>query len=107
MDRIRSECPGVEWVHNFAVLRPYDYLDVFQPKDMNTVFKVATIIRTFAHAHTEIWAAKQWKAEKGRFCVPDVIILGRQEKLRDFSRDCLKHCPQHLDNGAGVVTFFR
>lgn len=64
MDRIRSECPEVEWVHNFALLGPYDYLDVFRAEDMNTAFKVATIVRTFGHAHTEIWAAAEWKAFK-------------------------------------------
>jgi uncharacterized protein with GYD domain len=64
MDRVRSECPGVEWVHNFAVLGPYDYVDVFRSDDMETAFKVATIIRTFGHAHTEVWAATEWKAFK-------------------------------------------
>jgi uncharacterized protein with GYD domain len=64
MDRIRSECPQVEWVHNFAVLGPYDYLDIFRAPDLDTAFKVATLVRTFGHAHTEVWAATEWKAFK-------------------------------------------
>ena len=64
MDRIRSECPQVEWVHNFAVLGPYDYLDIFQAEDIDMAFKVATIVRTFGHANTEVWTATEWKAFK-------------------------------------------
>jgi uncharacterized protein with GYD domain len=64
MERIRSECPQVEWVHNFAILGPYDYLDIFSAPDMDTAFKVATIVRTFGHANTEVWAASEWKAFK-------------------------------------------
>jgi uncharacterized protein with GYD domain len=64
MDSIRSQCPEVEWVHNFALLGPYDYLDVFRARDMDTAFKVATIVRTFGHAHTEIWGATEWAAFK-------------------------------------------
>lgn len=64
MTRIRSECPQVEWVHNYAVLGPCDYLDVFRAPDMDAAFKVAAIIRSFGHAHTEVWPAKEWGAFK-------------------------------------------
>jgi hypothetical protein len=63
MEHIRSECPQVEWLHNFAILGPCDYLDIFRAPDTDTAMKVATIIRTFAHAYTEIWTATEW----GRF----------------------------------------
>lgn len=64
MDRVRSTCPGVEWVGNYAVLGPYDYVDIFRAPDVETATKVATIIRTFGHAHTEVWAATEWQRYK-------------------------------------------
>jgi len=64
-ERIKSECPGLNWVHNFAVLGPYDYLDVFQAPDYETAFKASTIVRSFGHAYTEVWSAVEWKSYKG------------------------------------------
>lgn len=40
---------------------PADYLDIFAAPDNATATKVATIIRTFGHATTEIWAATEWE----------------------------------------------
>ena len=61
---VRTECPEVQWVSNFAVLGPYDYLDIFRAPDQETAAKVATIIRVFGHAHTEIWGAVAWERYK-------------------------------------------
>jgi uncharacterized protein with GYD domain len=60
MERIRSECPEVEWVVNYAVLGPWDYLDIFRAPDSTIATKVSTIVRTFGHAHTEIHTAIEW-----------------------------------------------
>ena len=60
MERVRSECPEVEWIHNYAMLGPYDYLDIFRAPDVDTAFKIGTLVRTFGHAHTEVWTATEW-----------------------------------------------
>ncbi len=61
MERIRSQCPEVEWVHNFAVFGGCDYLDIFRAPDNDTAMKISAIIRTFGHASTEIWPATEWR----------------------------------------------
>lgn len=64
MLRVRGQCPEVRWISSYAVLGPCDYLDVFEAPDVETATKVATIVRTFGHATTEVWAATPWERYK-------------------------------------------
>ncbi|MBI2942092.1 MAG: GYD domain-containing protein [Chloroflexi bacterium] len=55
--KIHQECPQVRWLTSYAILGPYDYLDMFEAPDDATAAKVAVIVRSFGHATTEIWGA--------------------------------------------------
>lgn len=54
MDRIRSQLPQVTWT-NVAVIGHHEYLETFYAPDMDTALEVAAIVRSFAHAHAEVW----------------------------------------------------
>lgn len=60
VEKIREYVPGVEWISNFAVLGPWDYLDVFTAPDIDTAMKVSCLVRHYGGAHTEIWPAVAW-----------------------------------------------
>ena len=64
MTQIQSQCPKVQWVHNYAILGPYEYLDIFTAPDIETATKVATIVRTYGCASSEIWPATEWNKFK-------------------------------------------
>jgi uncharacterized protein with GYD domain len=60
---LREAVPDLEWMSNFAIMGPFDYVDVFRAPDLEAAMKVSAIVRSFGHAHTEIWPATEW----GRF----------------------------------------
>jgi uncharacterized protein with GYD domain len=64
MEHIRRECPGVEWLQSWAVLGPYDYLDVFRAPDVETAAKVSTLVHIHGQATTETWGAVEWSRFK-------------------------------------------
>ncbi len=60
MSAVRKECPGVEWHGSYAVLGPYDHLDIFVADGIEMAAKVSTLICAFGHMQTEIWAITEW-----------------------------------------------
>jgi uncharacterized protein with GYD domain len=59
-EKIRHDLPDVRWVKNYALLGPYDYLDIFEAPDNDTAGQVSLIVRSFGHAITEVWPVNPW-----------------------------------------------
>ena len=63
VDAIAKQCPEVKWLSSYAVLGPYDYVDVFEAPDNETAAKVSTpSART--GARTRDWPATEWRKFK-------------------------------------------
>src|SRR5258708_1526061 len=54
----------VEWIANYAIMGPYDYIDIFRVPDNETAMKVSTLVRGLGHADTQIWGAMEWQRFK-------------------------------------------
>ncbi len=64
MAQVRRACREVSWLASYAVLGPYDYLDLFTAPDVEAAARVSTLVRTYGHAHTEVWPATDWQRYK-------------------------------------------
>ncbi len=64
MEHVRQECPDVKWVSSYAILGPFDYLDVFRAPDIDQATRVGELISTHGHAETDVWAATEWQRLK-------------------------------------------
>ena len=59
-ERLKVECPEVRWLASYAVLGPYDYVDVFEAPDTEAAAHAALIVRSVGRATTEVWSAVPW-----------------------------------------------
>jgi uncharacterized protein with GYD domain len=60
-EHVRRDVPQAKWIANYAILGPYDYLDIFEAPDETTAAKVVMIIRSYGHGQTETWTAMPWE----------------------------------------------
>lgn len=62
--KAQRHCPELRWLANYAVMGPYDYLDIFYAPDVSSAMRVSSILRTSGVASTETWPAVPWKQFK-------------------------------------------
>ncbi len=61
MEHVRLACPTAQWVCSYAILGPYDYLDLFRTESLDDASRISAIVRSYGHAHTEIWPLTEWQ----------------------------------------------
>jgi len=86
--KVAERCPEVKWVASYALLGPYDYLDILDAPDDATAAQVAGIVRSFGHATTETWTAvprdrlkrTPARGEAARAAEPSVKVAVRERQ---------------------------
>ena len=61
MKRVNELCPDVKWISHYALLGPYDFMDIYEAKDDETAAKVSLITRSGGALTAESWPAISWK----------------------------------------------
>jgi uncharacterized protein with GYD domain len=57
LHKVNAACPQVKWLSHYALLGPYDFLDVYEAPDVETAHKVSLISRSEGAMSAESWPA--------------------------------------------------
>jgi uncharacterized protein with GYD domain len=57
MKKVRSCCPDVKWLAHYALLGPYDFMDLYEAPDVETAHRVSILSRSEGAVSAESWQA--------------------------------------------------
>jgi uncharacterized protein with GYD domain len=57
IEHVRRACPEVKWTAHYALLGPYDFMDIYEAPDIETAHKVSMISRSEGALIAESWQA--------------------------------------------------
>ncbi len=57
MNKVNESCPEVKWVSHYALLGPYDFMDIFEAPNEEIAAKVSWITLSSGALQAESWAA--------------------------------------------------
>jgi uncharacterized protein with GYD domain len=60
-DKIKSDCPEVNWRDSYATTGRFDVVDIVEAPDLASVERAAMIIRAYGRATTETLVATPWE----------------------------------------------
>jgi len=58
---VREKVPDIKWIAHYAILGPYDFLDVFEVKNEKEAAKVSLLSRSAGATIAESWTAIPYK----------------------------------------------
>ncbi len=57
LSKVKNACPEVTWTAHYAILGPYDFMDIYEAPDVETAHKVSMISRAEGAVSAESWQA--------------------------------------------------
>ncbi len=57
LERVKRVCPEVTFVAHYAILGPYDFMDIYEAPDVETAHRVSLISRSEGAVSAESWQA--------------------------------------------------
>jgi uncharacterized protein with GYD domain len=57
LERVKGLCPNVKFIAHYAILGPYDFMDIYEAPDVETAHRVSLISRAEGALSAESWQA--------------------------------------------------
>ena len=57
MEKVTEKCPDVKWIAHYALLGPYDFMDIYEASSEEVAAKVSLITLSSGAFQVESWAA--------------------------------------------------
>lgn len=57
LHKVKKVCPEVKWLAHYALLGPYDFMDIYEAPDIETAHRVSLISRAEGALTAESWQA--------------------------------------------------
>jgi uncharacterized protein with GYD domain len=57
LEKVKAQCPDVKWLAHYALLGPYDFMDIYEAPSAETAHRVSLISRSEGALSAESWAA--------------------------------------------------
>jgi len=58
--KVDKICPDVRWIAHYALLGPYDFMDIYEAPGDDTAMKVSMITRANGALSVESWPCMHW-----------------------------------------------
>ena len=61
LHKVRVVCPEVQWLAHYALLGPYDFMDIYEAPDVETAQRVSIVSRSEGALTAESWPAVEYE----------------------------------------------
>ena len=79
LEKVRQKCPEVKWLAHYAILGPYDFMDIYEAPDPETAHRVSLISRSEGAVSAESWQALPYDDFLGLITRSDVLNYLRRQ----------------------------
>jgi uncharacterized protein with GYD domain len=59
--KVEQQAKGIRWLAHYALLGPWDFVDVYEAPDQETAFKVTLLSRELGAVAAESWPAMSYE----------------------------------------------
>lgn len=62
LTKVKTTCPEVKWLAHYAILGPFDFMDLYEAPDIETAHKVSLLSRSAGAVRAESWEALPYES---------------------------------------------